>query len=294
MTTAVRSWPAYRRDTGSPSEPPPPGSCDCHVHVFDKREAYRLRPGRAYDPPDATVDDLLRMHRTLGIARGVIVQASGYGTDHEVMLNALAAAGSNYRGVAIINDATTDAELARLHAAGVRAARFNFASFLKIAPTPEEFARGVARVRELGWHIKVFTVGDDLLEHAPAFDKLDIPIVFDHMGFLEPQRGLAQPAFQRLLEFLRNGNRWVTISNGDRRSVQDYPWDDLMPYVDALIAAAPDRLLWCTDWPHLTYEKTMPNDANLLEFIFRCTPDPTIRRKMLVDNPVALYDFERD
>jgi 2-pyrone-4,6-dicarboxylate lactonase len=206
------------------------------------------------------------------------------------MLQALKAAGPNYRGVAIINDDTTDAELARLHGAGVRAARFNFASFLKIAPSPAEFTRGVARVRELGWHIKVFTVGDDILEYAAAFEKLDVPIVFDHMGFLEPQRGLEQPAFRRLLDFARSG-RWVTISNGDRRSRQDFPWSDLVPYVEALIEAAPDRLVWCTDWPHLTYEKTMPNDTDLLDFMFRACPDGTVLRKILVDNPAALYGF---
>jgi 2-pyrone-4,6-dicarboxylate lactonase len=233
------------------------------------------------------------MHQVLGVQRGVIVQASGYGTDHEVLIRALAVAGANYRGVAIINDATTDAELERLNDVGVRAARFSFASFLKIAPTPDEFLRGVARVREMGWHIKVFTVGDDLLEHAAVFDKLDLPIVFDHMGFPESERGLQQPAFQCLLDLARNGDRWVTISNGDRRSVKGYPWDDIIPFAHALIEAAPDRLLWCTDWPHLTYEKAMPNDAALLDFIFRCSPKETVRRKILVDNPAMLYGFEK-
>jgi 2-pyrone-4,6-dicarboxylate lactonase len=286
-----KDWPDYRRDTRTPSQKPPAGACDCHVHVFDKTQAHRLRGGRAYDPPDATVGDLLRMHRALGIDRGVIVQATGYGTDHEVMLQAMAAAGPNYRGVAIINDTVSDKELDRLHQAGVRAARFNFASFLKIAPTPEEFARNVARVRELGWHIKIFTVGDDLADQAASFEKIDIPIVFDHMGFLEAARGLGQPGFKKLVEVIRNSNRWVTISNGDRRSETGYPWDDIVPYVRALVAAAPDRVLWCTDWPHLTYEKTMPNDADLLEFLYRCCPDQSQRQRILVDNPARLYGF---
>src|SRR6202012_4652699 len=106
------------------------------------------------------------------------------------MIEALAKAGPNYRGVAIINDSTTDAELATLDAAGVRAARFSFASFLKIVPTIAEFERGVARVGELGWHIKVFAVGDDLLKYADAFEQVDVPMVFDHMGFLEQHRGV--------------------------------------------------------------------------------------------------------
>jgi predicted TIM-barrel fold metal-dependent hydrolase len=291
MSTTLQKWPEYRRDTRAPVEMPPRGSCDCHVHVFDKTQIHRLRQGSAYDPPDATVDDLLRMHRTLGIDRGVIVQASGYGTDHEVMIEALAKAGSNYRGVAIINDSVTDAELARLHAAGVRAARFSFASFLKIAPTIPEFERGVARVRELGWHIKVFTVGDDLLKYADIFEQVDVPLVFDHMGFLEPHRGVDAPAFRRLIDFLGRDNCWVTISNGDRRSPQGYPWNDIEPFAQALIAAAPERVLWCTDWPHLTYEKIMPNDAELLEFIFRCCPDRSQLHRILVDNPARLYGF---
>lgn len=285
-------WPHYRRDTRVPASKPPAGACDCHVHVFDRTQTHRLRANRAYDPPDATAADLLQMHRTLGIDRGVIVQATGYGTDHEVMLQALATAGPNYRGVAIVNNAVSDRELERLHRAGVRAARFNFASFLKIAPSPQEFAYNVARVRELGWHIKVFTIGDDLAEQAGTFETIDIPIVFDHMGFPEARRGLRQPGFQKLLQFIRDGNCWVTISNGDRRSEAGYPWDDIVPYVQALIAAAPDRVLWSTDWPHLTYEKAMPNDADLLEFLSRCCPDHDVRRRILVDNPIALYGFQ--
>lgn len=285
-------WPEHRRDTRTPAQKPPAGACDCHVHVFDKSQAHRLRAGRAYDPPDATFADLVHMQRALGVDRAVLVQATGYGTDHEVMLDALAAGGANYRGVAIINDTVSDRELERLHKAGVRAARFNFASFLKIAPTPEEFARNVARVRELGWHIKIFVVADDLAEQAAAFEKIDIPIVFDHMGFPEIERGIGQPGFQKLLEVMRNGNRWVLVSNGDRRSATGYPWNDVVPFAQALIEAAPDRVLWCTDWPHLTYEHEMPNDADLLEFFYRCCPDKDLQRRILVDNPARLYGFQ--
>jgi 2-pyrone-4,6-dicarboxylate lactonase len=284
-------FPLYRRDTRTPTEPPPPGSCDCHVHVFDATQAARLSPGRIYNPPDAAVDDLLAMHRRLGIERGVIVQAAGYGTDHEVMLQAMAAAGPSYRGVAIVNDSVPDAELARLDAAGVRGARFNFAGFLKMAPKPDVFRRNVARVQELGWHIKVFTVGDDLIEHAATFQALPVPIVFDHMGFLEPERGPDQPAFRLLLDMLEQDDRWVMLSNADRRSKQGQPWDDMRPYVERCIEAAPDRVIWCTDWPHLTYERAMPNDADLLEFLYRCCPDAALRRKVLVDNPARLYGF---
>lgn len=264
-------------------------SCDCHVHVFDVTQSHRLRPGRVYEPTDnATTADLLKMHRGLGIERGVIVQASAYGSDHEVMLQGLETAGENYRGVAIISDAVTDAMLARFDRAGVRGARFNFASFLNIVPTVEEFERGVARVRELGWHVKIFAVGDDILAHAAMFRRLGAPIVFDHMCFAQPDLGINQAAFRCLLDFVRDG-AWVTISNFDRCSRAGAPWKDMEPFAQALIEASPDRVLWATDWPHLSYEGDMSNEAELLEFAGRCCPDAGTRRKLLAANSAALY-----
>jgi predicted TIM-barrel fold metal-dependent hydrolase len=288
---SFREFPTYQRDTRKPAQLPPPLSCDCHVHVFNAAEAHRLSPTRIYNPPDAKIGDLLRMHGTLGIERGVIVQATGYGTDHEVMLAALSVAGTNYRGVAIINDTVSSADLARFHAAGIRAARFTFAPFLKIAPKPEEFIRNVARIRELGWFIKVFTVGDDLMQYLDLFKSAKVPIVFDHMGFLEPERGPNQPAFRVLLDLIRNEDCFVMVSNFDRRSTAGHPWDDMRPYVEKFIDAAPDRVIWCTDWPHITYERKMPNDADLLEFLFKCCPDQDVRRNILVENPARLYGF---
>jgi 2-pyrone-4,6-dicarboxylate lactonase len=289
--SGFKTFPLYQRDTRAPVKLPPRGSCDCHVHVFDPAESRRLSPTRIYDPPVARFSELKRMHRALGIDRGVIVQATGYGDDHEVMLAALAEAGPNYRGVAIVSDRVMDADLARLHDAGVRAARFTFAPFLKIAPSPQEFLRQVARIQEFGWFIKVFTVGDDLLAYADLFKGVKVPIVFDHMGFLEADRGIEQPAFRMLLELVANEDRWVMVSNFDRRSLEGLPWRDMQVYVEKLIVKAPDRIIWCTDWPHLTYEKVMPNDADLLEFLFRCCEDAPTRQKVLVDNPSRLFGF---
>lgn len=290
---APKTYPSFRRDTRAPRLPPPHGSCDCHVHVFDVHGTYRLRAERAYEPPAAGLDELLQMHATLGITRGVLVQPTAYGTDHRALVDALARVPDRYRGVAIVDDTLSEADLAGLHAAGVRGARFSFASFLRIAPTPEQFARSVARVRALGWHIKIFTAGDELLERIRLVENLDLPVVFDHMGFIEPGRGANQPAFRLLLDLLReHENFWVTLSNGDRRSQAGPPWDDVRPYVEAFVAAAPDRAVWCTDWPHLTYEHAMPNDAELLEFLYRCVPDAALRHRILVDNPARLYGFE--
>jgi predicted TIM-barrel fold metal-dependent hydrolase len=82
------------------------------------------------------------------------------------------------------------------------------------------------------------------------------------------------------------------VSNFDRRSVTGRPWDDMRPYAEKLIETAPKQVIWCTDWPHLTYEKIMPNDADLLEFLFACCPSPDLRRQILVDNPARLYGFD--
>ena len=231
------------------------------------------------------------MHATLGIERGVIVQATAHGTDHKILIDGLAAAGPNYRGVAIIDDSVSDEELHRLHEAGVRGARFNFWKQLNIVPTPDGFLRSIERVKPLGWHAKVHSAGDEWLEIADLLDQVEIPIVIDHIGHPDLSRGLDQPALEMLFGLLEKDNWWVMVSNADRCSVETDTWSDALPLAQRFIEAAPDRAIWCTDWPHVQYRKPMPNDAELLEFLYRAAPDPEQRRKILVDNPARLFGF---
>ncbi len=287
----MEEYVKFESNTRKPAEPPPPKSFDSQVHVFGPVERYPTRVGAAYVPwADATGDAAERMHRALGIERGVIVQATVYGTDHRALVDALSGR-ANYRGVAIIDDSVSDQELRRLHEAGVRGARFNFWKQLKIVPTPEGFKRSVDRISEYGWHARIHAAGDEWLELKGLLSNPRIPMVIDHMGHPDLHRGVDQPVVKVLLDLLKDENWWVMISNADRFSAADRSWDDVMPLAQTLLAAAPDRAIWCTDWPHVQYRKRMPNDAELLEFLFRVAPSAELRRKVLVDNPSRLHKF---
>lgn len=287
----MKTFPSYIRDTRAPKRLPPLLSCDSQVHVYGDLERYPVRPGTAYYPPDATFDDVLNMHRTLGIARGLIVQATCYGTDHRLVVEALARGNGQYRGCAIIDDSVSDAELERLHAAGVRGARFNFAKVLKISITPESFRRSIARISELGWFAKIFALGGELVEHKELFDTLTIPTVIDHMGGLHFAEGVDQPGMRMMREYLTRGNWWVMVSSGDRHALAGYPWDEAVPFAQALIETAPDRIVWGTDWPHVIYESEMPNDGDLVDLLYRYAPDEAVLKKILVDNPARIFQF---
>jgi predicted TIM-barrel fold metal-dependent hydrolase len=287
----MEQFPDYDRNTRTPDPLPPAGSCDCHLHVFADALRYPPAAGRTYDPPAAPFADLERMHRALGIGRAVIVQASIYGTDNRLMVDTIAGR-KNYRGVAVIDDATTDSELARMNDAGVRAARFNFAKFLGLVPTTDSFRRSVERVKLLGWHVKIFGEFDEYKDHIPFLRASGVTVVLDHMGRMDFRRGLDQPGMRTVLDLLRDERWWIMLSGEERHSASDYPWDDSIPFARAFVAAAPDRAIWATDWPHVRFRRNMPNDADLLEMLYRYAPDAAARRKILVDNPARLHGFD--
>jgi predicted TIM-barrel fold metal-dependent hydrolase len=287
----MQQFPDYDRNTRVPDPLPPAGSCDCHLHVFADAQSYPPAAARSYDPPAATFADQQRMHRALGIERAVIVQASIYGTDNRLMVDTIAGR-KNYRGVAVIDDATSDAELARMHQAGVRAARFNFAKFLGLVPTTQSFRRNVGRVKPLGWHLKIFGEFEEYRDHIAFLHASGLDVVLDHMGRVDFRQGLDQPGMRTVLDLLRDEHWWIMLSGEERHSSRDYPWDDTIAFARAFVEAAPDRVIWATDWPHVRFRRNMPNDADLIEMLYRYVPDAATRRKILVDNPARLYGFE--
>lgn len=277
----------------APAEPPPAGACDAQFHVFGPRERYPVRPDAGYEMPHATFEEAMRMHRTLGITRGVIVQPTTYGTDNSAMLDALALAGPGYRGCTIGKtlDTASEAELQRLHDAGVRGARFNFLRSLNMMPTPEALANSAARLRELGWYMKIQPGNEGILDAVALYEDLDIPVLIDHMGRPDLSEGLDGPTVRKVIELLGRGNFWLMLSNGHKLSRQGAPWDDAVPLAQAYIQAAPDRVVWSTDWPHPVSTRQPPNDGDLLELFYRYAPDADTRRRVLVDNPAALFGF---
>ncbi|MCU4118231.1 amidohydrolase family protein [Variovorax sp. N23] len=281
----------------APNPLPPPLSCDSQFHVFGPRERYPVRPNAAYEMPSATWQVAQKLHATLGIERGVIVQATTYGADHTVVLDALEGlnAGGPRRYMACANAAVLterdDAYLHKLHDAGVRGARFTRGG-LGISLTAAEQARAFARVKELGWYVKVQPEPNGIAEQLAAFESLDVPVLLDHMGRADPSRGDADPSLVRILELFQRGNFWVMLSLSEKISKAGAPWDDVVPLAQRLIDAAPERCVWGSDWPHPVSVKQPPNEGALLELLYRFAPDAATRQKILVDNPARFFGFE--
>jgi len=285
------------------SERLPKGSCDAHLHVFGDARAYPVaNPNALYQPPqDCTYEAMAALHDALGIDHAVFVQPTIYGTDHRLMHDVLKAAPpGKYRGVAIVDDSVTDAELARLHSVGVRGARFNFGGNFKLAPSMDSFRRSMARVRELGWFIKVFGFGDDFLAVADELRKITMPAIIDHLGGPNVSNGTSAPVIRMLLDLLNNENWWVLLSNGDLRSKAGAPWDDVVPFGQAFYEAAPDRCMWGTDWPHVhrfirpheTEQDYGPaHEFKRVPLLERYLPDRAARDRVLVDNPARFFGF---
>ena len=272
-----------------------PGAIDSQFHILGPREKYPVRAGAAYEMPTATPEALRRVHDALGFQRGIVVQTTTYGEDHTVVLDALAALGQGYKGCAnaLVFEARDDAYLEKLHAAGVRGARFSFRQALGAVLSRPAFDRAVARIRELGWYMKVQPEQTGILESASWFEDLDIPILIDHMGrpdaALGPDR---DPNIAKLRQLLARGNFWVMLSLGEKISQASAPYDDVVPLARALIDAAPDRCVWASDWPHPVSKKPPPNDADLLELLYRYVRSEDELRRILVDNPAKLFGYE--
>jgi predicted TIM-barrel fold metal-dependent hydrolase len=269
----------------------PPLACDAHCHVFGPAALFPYAPDRTYTPPDAPKQALARLHDMLGVARAVIVQASCHGTDNTATLDAIASSGGRYRGVAIVDDDFDDRQAETLHAGGIRGVRFNFVKHLGGVPDMAVFRRTVERIRPLGWHLVVHMDAGDLIDHYDMLKALPVPFIVDHMGRIRADAGLEQAPFQALLALMKLPNAWVKVCGSERVSTAGPPFTDAAPFAAALVQAAPERVLWGTDWPHPNIAKHMPNDADLVDLIPRFAPDADQQQRLLVDNPARLYDF---
>jgi 2-pyrone-4,6-dicarboxylate lactonase len=274
-----------------PAHTLPPGACDAHCHVFGPASKFPYADDRSYTPPDAPFEGLVALHDFLGLSRSVIVQASCHGTDNSAMLDAIERGKGRYRGVAIVDGTVTDEQLADLDRRGVRGVRFNFVAHLGGAPDLDVFDRVLARIEKLGWHVVLHLDAQDIGQYAERINRIRVPFVIDHMGRVRAEAGIEQEPFKQLLELMRNPLAWVKVCGPERVSIGRRPFEDAIPFARTLIEAAPDRVLWGTDWPHPNISKDMPNDGELVDLMFRFCPDADLRQRLLVDNPARLYDF---
>jgi predicted TIM-barrel fold metal-dependent hydrolase len=237
------------------------------------------------------LDDYLAMLRTTGFERGVMVQTGLYGTDNRFLVDSIKAHPGRLRGIALIDETMSDRALRDLAEAGVRGFRVN-----RTAKTGLGFdvARRLAeRTKELGWHVQFLLDVEDHPDLDGFLGGFPTEVVIDHMGRPDPGKGVAAPGFQALVRLLKSGRGWAKLSAPYRTSRAEPPYPDMTVFAHALIAAAPDRLVWGSDWPHVLLETTMPNDGDLVDQLAVWVPDAATRRRILVDNPERLYSFER-
>jgi predicted TIM-barrel fold metal-dependent hydrolase len=283
----------------------PAGACDCHTHIHGDPEKFPFFSGRVYTPELASPEEMGALHKALNIERVVIVTPSVYGTDNSATLFGMKARGATARGVAVIDDKTPESDLDAMGKTGIRGIRLNLATGGVSDPAVgrPRFQTAVERVKNRGWHIQLFTslamisAIKDLIAASP------VPVVFDHFGGAQAALGPEQPGFSDLLELVKSGNAYVKISGAYRASKLGHDYADAAPLARALIAANSDRIVWGTDWPHpdsVTPPGKKPSDVTalfqiddgrLLNQLPAWAPEPSIRKKILVDNPAQLYGF---
>lgn len=283
----------------------PRGACDCHAHVFPDPARYPFTPNRVYTPSLATTDDLLELQRLLHLDRVVVNQPSVYGTDNGALLDAVRRLGPRRaRGVVIIDEKTTAAQLDEVDQAGVRGVHVNLAIGGAVDPATSARRLHDAAQRAAGrdgWHVQtqIRLAAIDALK-GQLMD-MPVPLVFVHFGGARAESGVEQPGFASLLEMVRAGKAYAKISGAHSISKLAPDFPDAAPLARALIQANPDRILWGTNWPHPDSSSARPaqevspnlgiDDGRILNELPKWTPDAAVRRKILVDNPARLYGF---
>jgi len=269
--------------------PVPSGACDSHLHIFDRDVA-----GRLPVPPDLGVEEYRAVRDGLGLSRAVLVQPRAYWTDNSVVLAGIAALGkANTRGVAVVHPDVSDDELQRLHDGGVRGIRFTLHTPVDAVVGFDMVEPLAARVHDLGWHLQLHWTADQIIEHKAMVLRLPTPLVFDHMVRLPAAVGSAHPAFDLVRGLLADGRGWAKLSGAylDSRVGERGGYSDMQAIARAWVEAVPGRLVWGSDWPHMTERPTPPDTAGLLDLLADWAPDEALRNRILVDNAAELYGF---
>jgi D-galactarolactone isomerase len=269
----------------------PPHTCDAYIHIYGDKTRYKEAATNPYPTPDAPVAKYRQVMQRLGIERVVIVQPMAYGKDNSCTLDAIAELGEDRaRGIAVVDVETSDAELARLTQGGIRGARFHM---LQGGIVPWDSLAPVAqRVHELGWHIQLQMDGRALPERVQLLKSLPGQLVIDHTGkFIEPV-ATDHPGFKALLDLVATSRVWVKLSAPYETSKEGPPYYmDVGRLARGLIEAAPERMLWGTNWPHTSAQTNPPDNANMLDMLFHWAQDEAVAHRILVDNPAAFYGF---
>jgi len=271
----------------------PANAADCHMHIYDPRfPESNPRPGQ--NPKNATVADYRLLQKRTGTTRVVVVQPRNYATDNRVTVDALKQLGASARGVAVVHPTITDAELKGLHDGGIRGIRFSLGGANAVV-TWDMVEPLSKRINEFGWHVQFNVEGDQIVEHADLLRRLPSQSVFDHLGHPTLPAGIDDPSHAILRGLLDKGRTWIKLSgaySNSKAGPPDYP--EATRTAQAFVKAAPERLVWGSDWPHPSEQnKTLPNDALLFDMLAAWAPVEATRKRILVDNPENLYGFAK-
>jgi D-galactarolactone isomerase len=271
----------------APRLPTPPGACDTHMHIYEP--GYPLRAEASHPSQPGTLAHYREIQKRLGLTRAVIVQPSGYGADNTCTLEAMGKLGDTARGVAIVDPAAPDAEIERLTRLGMRGIRYHMRGGVLTWDTMPTMA---ARVAVFGWHVQLQCDSREIGEHQAMLSRLPCDLVIDHMGRFDAAVAPDDRSWRALLELLAGGSCWVKLSGPYYGSTSGPPlYEDKARIARELIKAAPERMVWASNWPHPSFKKNFPDEGKLLDTIAEWTQDETLRRKILVENPARLYGF---
>jgi D-galactarolactone isomerase len=279
--------------TAKPKLAAPANACDCHMHVYDGERFPPPRP-QSRMQADARVADYRALQRRIGTGRTVVVSPAAYGTDNRVTLDAIAQLG-NARGVAVVHPTITDAELNVFAAAGIRGIRFTQFDPATATTTFDMIEPLARRVHALGWHVQIHMRGDQIVDAESLWPRLPCPIVFDHLGRLSQPAGINDPAFKVMRALIDKGRSWVKISGAYLDTKVGAPsYADATKVAQAFVKAAPERVVWGSDWPHPNASLAQkPDDAVLFDLLLEWAPDQPTRHRILVENPQVLYGFAK-
>jgi len=301
LAVAASASPLYVRDgvaqqvpNSSGTEPArlkaPPGACDCHHHIYDAVRFPPATPGGRIIP-DARLEEFRLLQRRIGTTRNIVVTPSAYMTDNRVTLDAIATLGANARGVAVVRPNISDVELTALADGGIRGIRFSITDPATAATSVDMIEPLSKRVNALGWHVQINMSADQIAANESLWNRLPTSIVFDHMGHVPQPAGLSHPVYGVIRKLVDKGRTWVKLSVTYDNTVDGPPgYADITKVAQAYVTAAPERLVWGSNWPHPN-ETNKPNDAMLFDLMLRWAPDERTRHRILVQNPAALYGF---
>lgn len=267
--------------------PIPCGACDTHMHIYDP--AYQALPGSNFPALSGSLADYRALQQRLGLTRTVVVQPTAYGADNRCTLAAMAQLGAA-RGVAIVAMEASDAEIARLDAQGMRGIRYHMLPGGGVIW--DSLPAMAARVAAFGWHVQLQSEGHEFAARAPLLARLPCDVVIDHIGRFRGPVAADDANWAALRRLVDGGRCWVKLSAPYHGSQSGPPrYQDLGALACELVRAAPERMLWASNWPHPSLRDNFPDDAQLLDLLAEWAPDEATRQRILVDNPARLYGF---